>query len=182
MTSATETSPPDMAAFDQNEADTAWEHTEEQALRAFRAGETVLAKNGWARALDIATRHFKRGDPRIAASYTNQAFSLLRQQQSHQAKQLFDNAVRCWEDSWRWVPLMVPPRIGDRIEEAQYSAAVQKEFYALITCGQSITETLAREQHPPIGSLEDWRACKPRTMCDERKLMSAVFLIVSKKP
>jgi hypothetical protein len=165
----------------EGEADAAWERTAEHALRAFKAGDAAGAKSGWAKALEIADRHFRRGDPRIAASCTNQAFSLIRQQQLHQANKLFDRAMDCWGDSWRWVPLMLPLSLGDEAEEAQFSAEAQKEFYLWVRRGQSLTEALAREQCPPPACVADLQARKPKIMCDERKLLSAVFLIVSRQ-
>jgi hypothetical protein len=165
------------AAFNQSHSDAIWERTQEHALRAFRSGETAPARNGWKKAFDLAERHFSWGDPRVAASYTNQAFSLNRQQQAYEAKHLLDEAARCWEDSWRWVPLMVPLST----EEAQYDGDEQKAFYALIRQGQSITEALAEGQPPPKGGFEDWLTRRPAKMCDERKLLAAVYLMVSKR-
>lgn len=172
----------DTPAFDRHESDAIWERLQEQALRSYRAGNIIVAKNGWAKAFDTAKRHFRRGDPRLATSYTNQAFSLIRQQQIYQAQRHLEQAMYGWEDSWRWVPLMLPPRIGDKIQETQYNEATQREFYAFIKRGRSITETLSRERRLPTGGLEDWTEHKPKSMCDLRKLISSVFLIVSQKP
>ncbi|MGI9492638.1 MAG: hypothetical protein ACR2QF_09595 [Geminicoccaceae bacterium] len=171
----------DAPAFDRHEANAIWERLQEQALRGYRARNTAAAHHGWAKALDVAKRHFSRGDPRLATSYTNMAFSLLREQQIYQAQRHFETAVLCWEDSWRWIPLMVPPHIDDQIQETQYNEATQKEFYAFIERGRSITKTLARAQRLPIGGLEDWLEQKPKSMCDLRKLTAAVFLIVSQE-
>lgn len=177
-----ESPPRDARTFDRHESDAVWERMQEQALRAFRNGKTAAAMSGWAKALDLANCHFQRGDPRLAASLTNQAFSLLRRQQIYQAQRLFDQATRCWEESWRWVPLMVPQRIAGETDDCRYHETAEKEFYGLIKYGQSITETLAREQCLPTGGLEHWIEHKPKSMCDLRKLISAVFLIASQKP
>ncbi len=182
MTCLIETARNDLLAFDQSQADATWEWTQEQALRAFRARGVGAAKSSWARALKIAKDHFERGDPRIAASCTNQAFALIRQKQIHQGTRLLDEALRCWEDSWCWVPLMVPPRLGDQIEDSHYNEATRKKFYAFIKHGRSITETLARDHRLPTGGLEDWLEHKPKTMSDVRKLVASVFLIASEKP
>ncbi|MGI9451184.1 MAG: hypothetical protein ACR2QH_11190 [Geminicoccaceae bacterium] len=169
----------DAPTFDRHESDAVWERLQEQALRGYRAGNAAAAYHGWAKALDVARRHFKRGDPRLAASYTNQAFSLMRQRQAFQAQQHLETAALCWEDSWRWIPLMMPPHIDDQIQETQYNQTTQKEFHAFIERGRSITETMARDGCLPAGGLEDWLQHKPTSMCDLRKLVAAVFLIVS---
>ncbi len=182
MTYMIETAPPDALAFDRSESDATWERTQDQALRAFRSGDLFAARTGWARALEIARRHFDWGDPRLAASYTNQAFPLMRQQQLHQASRLLDQALRCWEESWRWIPLMRAIPSDNPVEKNWFDRPAQSEFYALVKRGQANTQTLAHERRLSIGGLEDWQAYKPPTMCDVRKLMAAVFLIVSEKP
>ena len=182
LTSATEMTPTTGHSFDKKEADAVWERMQEQALRAFRAGRAAEAKAGWARALEIAKQHFEWGDPRLATSYTNQAFSLIGEQRLHQAEPLFQTAIRCWDDSWRWVPLMTPPGTRGQTDEISYDKAAQKEFYDFIKRGQSITETLQHDRRPPMGGLEDWNQHRPKTMCDVRKLIASVFLIVSIAP
>ena len=169
-------------ASDRHQSDAVWERLQEQALRAYRAGNTMAARNGWLKAFEIAKRHFERGDPRLATSYTNQAFSLIRQNQTFQAQQHIDLALQAWEDSWRWIPLMAPPRLDQSIQETYYNDATQREFYAFVKRGQSITDTLALHRILPTGGLEEWLEHKPKSMCDLRKLISAVFLIVSDTP
>lgn len=166
----------------QGNVDATWERVQERALKAFRGGDQAAAINGWTKAFDIAKQRFTRGDPRLAASYTNQAFALIRQNQLHRATLLLADAVRCWEDSWRWVPLMQPlPADGQR-EENRFDEATQQEFYDFIKKGQAITETLAAERKLPLGGLEDWERHQPPTMCDVRKLVAAVFLMASTAP
>lgn len=166
-------------AFDQNRIDLTWERLQEQAVRAFRRRDMTTARTCWSRAFEIAERHFDRGDPRLAASQTNQAFSLIRQAQIHQAGKLFQKALLSWEDSWRWVPLMVPPRQPDETEAGQYGEAAQKDFYTVIERGRLITKAIEREHCPPEGDLTQWQKIKPCAMTDVRKLMASVFLIVS---
>lgn len=170
-----------LRSFDQSKTDTAWERTQEQALRAFRAGNMSVAVSSWDRGFEIANRHFDRGDPRQAASYTNQAFALMRQQQLLQAQLMLQDAIRRWDDSWRWIPLMVPRPGDNQCEATCYDEPIQQEFYAFVRRGQAITEALAQERQLPTGGLEEWRDHRPATMCDLRKLISAVLLIASKK-
>ena len=54
-------------------ADLAWERAQEQAAIAYRAGDPITPTRLWATALDIARKHFQRGDPRLASSLTNNA-------------------------------------------------------------------------------------------------------------
>lgn len=171
----------DMSAFDQTRLDSSWERVQEHALRAFRCRNIIAAKHSWNQAFGIAKDHFERGDPRLATSCTNQAFSLLRQGQTHQGYLLFNEAIRCWEDSWRWVPLMVPPRHADRQSERHYTEKARQEFYTLTKKGQAITEGIMKGRLA-TGGLEGWREHKPKSICDVRRLISAVFLIASNSP
>ena len=171
----------EMSAFDQTRLDSSWERLQEQALRAFRARGVGAAKHNWNQAFGLSKDRFEWGDPRLATSCTNYAFSLLRLGSTHQGHLLLDEAVRCWEDSWRWVPLMVPPQHADRKSERSYTEKARQEFYALTKKGQAITEGIAKG-YLTAGGLEDWREHKPKAMCDTRKLISAVFLMVSHSP
>ncbi|MGH1481591.1 MAG: hypothetical protein ACRBM6_23155 [Geminicoccales bacterium] len=167
---------------DQSRCDAAWERMQERALKAFRDGDLAAAVQSWATAFDIAKQNFAWGDPRLAASFTNHAFALIRQDQLHPATLLLNDAVRCWEDSWRWVPLMRPLPGDGQAAEDRYDDAVLPELYAFIKRGQAITETLAKERQLPNGGLEEWQENKPSTMCDLRKLVSAILLMASKAP
>ncbi|MGI9416941.1 MAG: hypothetical protein ACR2RA_03775 [Geminicoccaceae bacterium] len=162
---------------DRNRVDLTWERTQERALEAFRTSDAASAKANWAKALDIAERHFERGDPRLAASLSNHAFALLRQRQVHQANLYFRRAVAAWDDSWCWVPWMTPSVDRDAAEAAPYDRATQEAFYAMIQQGREITETLWHEQRVPEAVGDDWTAVKPQSMTDIRRLFSAIFLM-----
>lgn len=170
-----------MSAFDQNRADAVWERTQEQALRIFQTRGIGRARPIWTKATQIAKSQFEWGDPRIAASCANQAFSMIRQKDMHQGQLLFDESLRCWKDSWRWVSLMEPPHLGGQFEKSQFTGKARQSFYALIQRGQAMTEALARNQLA-TGGFEDWQEHKPKTMCDVRRLVAAIFLIASLKP
>lgn len=167
---------------DRNRVDLTWERCQEQALHAFRTNDAASARANWARALDIAERHFERGDPRIAASLSNHAFALLRQKQLHQANSYFQQAVAAWEESWRWIPWMAPSAARGEAEAAPYDQGTQDAFYALIKQGQAMTETLWREGRLSEPQRDAWQTVKPRTMTDIRRLFSAVFLMPTAKP
>ena len=84
-------------------ADLAWERCQEQAAIAFRAGDAITPTRLWATGLDIAQRHFGRGDPRLASSLSNQALVMRRDRQEHQAQRLFRDALEVWDDSWAFL-------------------------------------------------------------------------------
>lgn len=162
---------------DRGRVDATWERTQEQAMQAFYAGDAGKARMGWAKALEIAERHFERGDPRLAASLTNHAFALLRRSQIHQANSYFQRALGAWEDSWRWVPCMTPSAGPGETDVKPYDRETQDIFYALIRRGRTITETLATEHRLSPAEGDDWATVKPKGMTDVRRLFSAVFLI-----
>ena len=164
---------------DRNRIDLTWERTQEQAMHAFRSNHPAAARAHWAKALQIAERHFERGDPRLAASLSNHAFALLRQNQMHQASTYFRRAIDAWEESWCWIPWMTPS--SNESEAAPYDRQTQDAFYALVRQGQAITEALWREQCLPEVGGDDWPAVKPKAMNDIRRLFSAVFLMPTAK-
>lgn len=162
---------------DRNRIDLTWERAQEQALHAFRANHATAARAHWQRALDIAERHFERGDPRLAASLSNHAFALLRQNQIHQAHVYFQRSVDAWEDSWCWIPWMTTAKGPGDTEAVPYDRTTQDAFYALIRQGKAMTETLWKEHRLPEAGEDDWESVKPRCMNDVRRLFSAVFLM-----
>lgn len=158
-------------------ADQTWERCQEQALQAFRRGDIASARTNWAKALEIAGRHFERGDPRIATSLNNQAFALLRQKSIHQANAHFERAMIAWEESWCWIPWMAPSTKPGEDEAAPYDRETQEAFYNLIRQGKEITEVLWRENRLSAVEGDDWQTVKPKSMTDIRRLFSAVFLM-----
>ncbi len=165
------------SAADQRRVDLTWERAQEQALAAFKAGNRSIARVNWEKALDIAERHFERGDPRVAASLSNHAYGLLRQGQMHQASKHFARAIAAWEESWCWIPWMTPPAEPGEGEAAPYDRATQDAFYAMINQGKVITETLWHENRLPDAVGDDWESVKPKGMTDIRRLFSAIFLM-----
>ncbi len=161
--------------LDRNLIDVTWERAQEQAMHAFKRGDAAAARAGWSKALDIAERHFERGDPRLAASLSNHGFALMRQNSHQQATLCFQRAITAWEESWRWVPWMAPSSAEG--EAAPYDRATQDAFYALIEQGKAVTETLCRERRLPEAVGDDWAAVKPKGMTDIRRLFAAVFLL-----
>jgi hypothetical protein len=164
-------------------ADFAWERCQEQAALAFRTGDTVSARRLWAEALTIAIKHFGRGDPRLAASLTNQALVMRRRRQDYQAKRLFEDAFAVWADSWRWILLMTPGHPGALPRSAQsdqleiYDPTARAYFTALAERGRAATERLERYDELPKEGLAEWLELKPKRLSDLRKLLAAVLLI-----
>lgn len=167
-------------------ADLAWERCQEQAALAYRAGDAVTSARLWAQALTIAETHFVRGDPRLAASLTNQALVMRRQRQDYQAKQRFEEALVAWADSWRWIHLMTPGRASAQPQAASsdqleiYDQTARAYFTALAERGRAATERLERFDQLPEGGLTEWFQIKPKRLTDLRKLLAAVLLIAPK--
>ncbi len=166
-------------AFNRGKADAIWERTAEQAVLTFRRRGVGAARPLWIKAIDIADSQFTWGDPRLAASYANQAFCLIQSKEMHRGQLLSQAAMRCWKDSWRWVYLMTPPSISQQFDAPQYTDNARQSFYELIEHGQTVTDMLAQGR-TPLGGFEDWLRHKPKTMCDLRKLVGSVFLLASK--
>jgi hypothetical protein len=173
--------PSEAAAGSALAADLAWERCQEQAAIAFRAGDPINSSRLWAMALDIADKHFARGDPRLASSLTNQALVMRRRRDDYQAKKLFREALQVWDDSWRWIHLMTPGRTGASARRSDhldiYGRDARAHFNALARRGRVATAALERDDEPLACGLEQWFAIKPRRMSDLRRLLGAVLLI-----
>ena len=166
-------------------ADFAWERWQEQAALAYRAGDVATAVRTWEQALAIAEQQFARGDPRLAASLTNQALVMRRRRHEYQAKRLFEKAFAVWADSWRWIYLMTPGRQttsqkapSDRL--AIYDETARAWFTALAERGCAATAMLERFDQLPKDGLAEWLELKPRRLSDLRKLLAGVLLIAQK--
>jgi hypothetical protein len=166
-------------------ADLAWERCQEQAALAYRVGDVATAARAWEQALAIAEQHFGRGDPRLAASLTNQALVMRRRRHEYQAKRLFEEAFLVWADSWRWIYLMTPGRQtsaqraqSDRL--AIYNESERAWFTVLAERGWAATARLERFDQLPKDGLAEWLEIKPRQLSDLRKLLAAVLLIAPK--
>jgi len=164
-------------------ADFAWERCQEQAAVAYRTGDTPTASRLWAEGLEIARKHFGRGDPRLAASLTNQALVMRRRRQDYQAKRLFEDAFLVWADSWRWILLMTPGHPGSQPQAAHsdqleiYDETARAYFMALAERGRLATARLEHYDELPKDGLADWLELKPKRLSDLRKLLAAVLLI-----
>jgi hypothetical protein len=167
-----------------NAADLAWERHQEQAAIGYRAGDPITPPRLWAAALDIAEKRFARGDPRLAASLTNQALVMRRRRQDYQAQKLFRSALEVWNDSWRWIHLMTPDRAAAATQRTDhlgvYGPDARAWFNALAAKGRAATEAIERRDALPTNGLDQWFAIKPKQMSDLRRLLGAVLLIAPK--
>lgn len=159
------------------ECDLVWEQCQEQAGLTYRNGEILASPRLWARAFEIADRRFARGDPRLAASLTNQALMQRRRGRALQAKWMFARALEVWDQSWRWVSVMVPPRMPNAA--AGYDRKARARFEALIERGREATAALERYDILPENRLDLWFELRPHHLTDLRKLLGAVLLIAS---
>jgi hypothetical protein len=175
------TATPSAASALASAADLAWERYQEQAAIAFRAGDPINSSRLWAAALDIAEKHFGRGDPRLASSLTNQALVMRRRRLDYQAQKLFREALDVWDDSWRWIHLMTPGGTAGGASRSDcldvYGRDARAWFNALAQQGRTATEALERHDRLPANGLEEWFAIKPKRMGDLRRLLGAVLLI-----
>jgi hypothetical protein len=162
-------------------ADLAWERAQEQAAIAYRAGDPITPTRLWAAALDIAEKHFGRGDPRLASSLTNNALVMRRRRQDYQAKRMFQDALDVWDDSWRWIHLMTPEPAGDGARGSDHLDVYDRDtrawFDALARHGRAATMALECRDQLPESGLDEWFELKPKRMSDMRKLLGAVLLI-----
>ena len=162
-------------------AELAWERYQEQAAIAYRAGDPITPSRLWTAALDIAEKHFGRGDPRLATSLTNQALVMRRRRLDYQAQNLFREALEVWADSWRWLHLMTPgrsasgARSSDRLDV--YGRDARAWINALAQQGRAATIALEVQDQLPANGLDEWFAIKPKRMSDLRRLLGAVLLI-----
>ena len=165
-------------------ADLAWERYQEQAAIAYRSGDPITPSRLWAAALEVAAKHFGRGDPRLAASLTNQALVMRRRRQDYQAQKLFREALEVWDDSWRWIHLMTPDRSAAGTPRSDhldiYGRDARARFNALARQGRAATAALERYDEPLADRLDEWFALKPKRMNDVRRLLGAVLLIAPK--
>jgi hypothetical protein len=165
-------------------ADLAWERYQEQAAIAYRAGDPITPSRLWSSALDIAEKHFGRGDPRLASSLTNHALVMRRRRHDYQAQKLLREALTVWDDSWRWIHLMTPDRAArgtrrsDRLDV--YGRDARAWFDALAQQGRAATAALEHRDALPAHGLDEWFAIKPQRMSDLRRLLGAVLLIAPK--
>ena len=162
-------------------ADLAWERAQEQAAIAYRAGDPITPMRLWAAALDIAEKHFGRGDPRLASSLTNNALVMRRRGQDYQAKRMFHDALEVWDASWRWIHLMTPERAADGARGSDHLDVYERDarawFNALARQGRKATMALERHNRLPASGLDEWFEIKPKRMSDLRKLLGAVLLV-----
>ena len=165
-------------------ADLAWERYQEQAAIAYRAGDPITPSRLWAAALEIAEKHFGRGDPRLATSLTNHALVMRRRRHDYQAQKLFRGALDVWDDSWRWIHLMTPDRTRSETRRTDYLDIYEPDarawFNALARQGRAATMALERYDEPLANGLDEWFAIKPNRMGDLRRLLGAVLLIAPK--
>ena len=178
------TATPGAASAVASAADLAWERYQEQAAIAYRAGDPITPSRLWAAALEIAERHFGRGDPRLATSLTNQALVMRRRRHDYQAQKLFRDALEVWDDSWRWIHLMTPDRAARGARRSDhldvYGRDARAWFSALAEQGRAATMALERNDEPLANGLDEWFAIKPKRMSDLRRLLGAVLLIAPK--
>ncbi|MHA6644936.1 hypothetical protein [Mesorhizobium sp. A623] len=172
------------------EADLEWERLNEVALSCLAEGRTEEARSNFAGALRLARNDFAAGDPRIAASLTNQAAALESVDGHANTAQIRAAAAQAWAACDGWIEKMTAPRTArsslfhlrmERLHRPAYEerwrvkgrellAGVRQEVVSSDTFEfvglQEATARLAR-----------WHRERPVTLSDPRKLMAAVILL-----
>lgn len=169
------TDAPAIATSGWRDCDLVWEQCQEQAGLAHRDSDLLTSPRLWTRAFEIADRWFARGDPRLATSLTNQALVLRRRGRVFQAESMFGRALEVWDESWRWVSVMVPSRMPDAA--IGYDHAARATFAALIGRGRAATAALEHYDSLHENRLDLWFELRPPHLADLRKLLGAVLLI-----
>jgi hypothetical protein len=170
-------------------AEVEWEAKQEQAASLAHDNRLEEAAEIWRAALPIARSAFGANDPRLATSLANLAYSLRESQDEAAATLLFQEAKRCWDASWTWLAQL---RIEGRARSSlyhlrmelrhreQYEKNARKRLDRFAAEAREAFTKLAGGGPPPQRGLERWRSEKPPVFNDQRKLLAACLLLVSR--
>lgn len=168
-----------------SEADLQWERLSEAALAALAEGQVEPARELYAQALRLARTEFAPGDPRLAASLSNQAVV-----QPVSSGRIEASAAQAWASCGRWIDMMSAPRTArsslfhlrmERLHRPAYEERWRVK-------ARDMLETLRRD-HGAMDSLElldrneaaqrllQWDRERPAGMSDPRKFMAAMILL-----
>jgi hypothetical protein len=185
----------DLIAAGWREADLDWERHTLEALADLGEGREQEALDGIRKALYVARTHFAKGDPRLAASLTNQAAALAAADPPAATGVIVKAALEAWGDCEGAIAGMNPPRRARsslfhlRMEQRHretYSERWRDESQqrlADVRAGFAEAEALmlvgraeARER------IALWQRERPPALDDSRKLLAAVILLAARGP
>jgi hypothetical protein len=172
-----------------SEADLEWERLSEEALSCLADGRADEARSNFAAALRLARDAFKSGDPRLAASLSNQAAAVARVDGHAKAAQIRAVAAQAWAGCDGWVEKMTAPRTArsslfhlrmERLHRPAYEERWRvkgRELLAGVRAEIGSADTLELVGPQEAASrLARWHRERPVTLSDPRKLMAAVIL------
>ena len=181
---------PELIAAGWAEADLEWERLTEEALSGLADSRMEEARTNFAAALRLARNDFTAGDPRIAASLSNQAAALESVDGHAKTGQIRAAAVQAWAACDGWIEKMTAPRTARsslfhlRMERLHRPAFEERwrvkgrELLAGIReqIGSGNTFELAGPQQA-ASRLARWHRERPVSLSDPRKLLAAVILL-----
>ncbi len=183
----------DLLAAGWQETDLEWERLALEALADLGEGREREALDAIRKALYVARTHFTKGDPRLAASLTNQAAALAAADPPAATGVIVRAALEAWADCDRAIADMTPPR---RARSSLFHLRMEqrhRETYAKRWRDES-HERLAdvraafagAEAMALVGPEEArkrialWQRERPPTLDDSRKLLAAVILLAAR--
>jgi hypothetical protein len=181
---------PELIAAGWSEADLEWERLSEEALSALAEGRTDEARANVAQALHLARNEFTAGDPRLAASLSNQAAAVASADGNAKATRIRAAATQAWAGCDGWVEKMTAPRTArsslfhlrmERLHRPAYEERWRVKGRELLAgvraeIGSGDALDLVGPQEA-ASRLTRWHRERPVTLSDPRKLMAAVILM-----
>lgn len=183
----------DLMAAGWSEADLEWERLGLQALSDLGEGRERDAFEAIREALYLARVHFKRGDPRLAASLTNQAAAIAAADPTAATDVIVRAAEQAWDACAGTLATMAAPRRArsslfhlrmERRHRATYEERWQDESRRRLA---ELRADLAGAEAPVlIERLEAreravrWLRERPAVLDDSRKLLAATILLAAR--
>jgi hypothetical protein len=177
-----------------SEADLEWERLSEEALSALAESRTDEARANIAQALRLARNEFSAGDPRTAASLSNQAAALEGVDGHAKTGQIRAQAIQAWAACDGWIEKMTAPRMArsslfhlrmERLHRPAYEERWRVKGRELLAgIGDEIGSGDAFELVGPevaASRLARWYRERPVTLSDPRKLLAGVILLAARE-
>lgn len=168
-------------------AELIWEEIQEAAAECALGGDWTEAAELWQGALEVAREYLASDDARLATSLVNVAVSRRQAGDETGAAGLLDEALTVWQAAGPWLAALQPEtrarsstfhlRLARRHAEV-YAQHARAAWQAWADAG------LARITAHRAGAvwqvtLADWQAARSAGYNDKRKLLSAVYLMIT---
>lgn len=181
---------PELIAAGWSEADLEWERLGEEALSCLAESRADEACSNFAAALRLARDAFRSGDPRLAASLSNQAAAVASVDGHAKAARIRAAATQAWAGCDGWVEKMTAPRTArsslfhlrmERLHRPAYEERWRvrgRELLAGVRAEIGLADAFElAEPQEAASRLARWHRERPVTLSDPRKLMAAVILM-----